>query len=154
MDRNGSTPALVPNTSSVAKMLVATARPTRGTIGGVLCLSKAGRGHALSAADPSGCGSQVDSCSAQAGAPEARWETKEGEQSRIQSQSSKLEHAIQREALVPVTESSSQEILSLPMYPELTVDQVHYICQSVKDYFRPQRMKRGSRARRLRLGAQ
>ena len=54
---------------------------------------------------------------------------------------------------LPVTESSSQEILSLPMYPELTVDQVHYICQSVKDYFRPQRMKRGSRARRQRLGA-
>jgi dTDP-4-amino-4,6-dideoxygalactose transaminase len=43
---------------------------------------------------------------------------------------------------LPVTESSSQEVLSLPMYPELTVDQVHYIAQSVKDYFRPQRMKR------------
>jgi len=55
---------------------------------------------------------------------------------------------------LPVTESSSQEILSLPMYPELTVDQVHYISQSVKDYFRPQRMKRGRGARRLRLGAQ
>jgi dTDP-4-amino-4,6-dideoxygalactose transaminase len=55
---------------------------------------------------------------------------------------------------LPVTESTSQEILSLPMYPELTVDQVHYICQSVKDYFRPQRMKRGRGARRLRLGAQ
>jgi dTDP-4-amino-4,6-dideoxygalactose transaminase len=55
---------------------------------------------------------------------------------------------------LPITEASSQEILSLPMYPELTVDQVHYICQSVKDYFRPQRMKRGRGARRLRLGAQ
>ncbi len=55
---------------------------------------------------------------------------------------------------LPVTESSSQEILSLPMYPELTVDQVHYISQSVKDYFRPQRMKRGRGARRLPLGAQ
>ena len=54
---------------------------------------------------------------------------------------------------LPVTESSSQEILSLPMYPELTVDQVHYICQSVKDYFRPQRMMKGRGARRLRLGA-
>lgn len=53
---------------------------------------------------------------------------------------------------LPVTESTSQEILSLPMYPELTVDQVHYICQSVKDYFRPQRMKRGRGARRSRLG--
>jgi dTDP-4-amino-4,6-dideoxygalactose transaminase len=55
---------------------------------------------------------------------------------------------------LPITEASSQEILSLPMYPELTVDQVHYICQSVKDYFRPQRMKRGRGARRLRLEAQ
>jgi len=49
---------------------------------------------------------------------------------------------------LPVTEASSQEILSLPMYPELTVDQIHYICQSVKDYFRPQRTKRGRRVRR------
>jgi len=37
------------------------------------------------------------------------------------------------------------------MYPELTVNQVHYICQSVKDYFRPQRMKRGRGARRPQL---
>ena len=49
---------------------------------------------------------------------------------------------------LPVTESASQEILSLPMYPELTVDQVHYICQSVKDYFRPQKMRRGRGVRR------
>ena len=54
---------------------------------------------------------------------------------------------------LPVTESVSQEILSLPMYPELTVDQVHYISQSVKDYFRPQRVKKGRGAHRLRLGA-
>jgi dTDP-4-amino-4,6-dideoxygalactose transaminase len=51
---------------------------------------------------------------------------------------------------LPVTESVSQEILSLPMYPELTVDQVHYICQTVKDHFRPQRMRRGRSARRPR----
>jgi len=55
---------------------------------------------------------------------------------------------------LPVTESVSQEILSLPMYPELTVDQIHYICQTVKDYFRPQRMRRGRSARRPRLGGQ
>jgi dTDP-4-amino-4,6-dideoxygalactose transaminase len=54
-------------------------------------------------------------------------------------------------ASLPVTESSCQEILSLPMYPELTVDQVHYISQSVKDYFRPKRMKRGRAAHRQRL---
>jgi dTDP-4-amino-4,6-dideoxygalactose transaminase len=52
---------------------------------------------------------------------------------------------------LPVTEATSKEILSLPMYAELTVDQVHYICQSVKDYFRPQRMKRGKGARHPRL---
>jgi dTDP-4-amino-4,6-dideoxygalactose transaminase len=51
---------------------------------------------------------------------------------------------------LPITEASSQEVLSLPMYPELTVDQVHYICQTVKDYFRPQRMRRGRGARRRR----
>jgi len=55
---------------------------------------------------------------------------------------------------LPVTELASQEILSLPMYPELTVDQVHYICQSVKDYFRPQRMRRGRGARRAPLPGQ
>jgi dTDP-4-amino-4,6-dideoxygalactose transaminase len=52
---------------------------------------------------------------------------------------------------LPVTESCSREVLSLPMYPELTVDQVHYISQSVKDYFRPQRMKRTRGIPRLRL---
>jgi dTDP-4-amino-4,6-dideoxygalactose transaminase len=52
---------------------------------------------------------------------------------------------------LPVTESTSQTILSLPMYPELTVDQVHYVSQSVKDYFWLQRMKRSRGAHRLRL---
>jgi dTDP-4-amino-4,6-dideoxygalactose transaminase len=51
---------------------------------------------------------------------------------------------------LPITEAASNEILSLPMYPELTIEQVHYICQSVKDYFRPGRMRtrRGRRAQR------
>jgi dTDP-4-amino-4,6-dideoxygalactose transaminase len=52
---------------------------------------------------------------------------------------------------LPITESACQETLSLPMYPELTVDQVHYISQSVKDYFRPRRMNRRRGAYRLPL---
>jgi len=35
----------------------------------------------------------------------------------------------------PQAERRSQEILSLPMYPELTVDQVSYVCQTIRDFF-------------------
>lgn len=33
----------------------------------------------------------------------------------------------------PVTERCAQELLSLPMYPELTEDQIAYVAQSVKE---------------------
>lgn len=36
----------------------------------------------------------------------------------------------------PVTEKVSDEILSLPMYPELTDEQIHYVCSSIKDFFK------------------
>ena len=35
---------------------------------------------------------------------------------------------------LPVTEKITQEILSLPMYPELTFDEVDYICSCVKEF--------------------
>ena len=40
---------------------------------------------------------------------------------------------------LPETEAAAQEILSLPMFPELTVDEVAYVCQTMKDYFRGRR---------------
>ena len=43
---------------------------------------------------------------------------------------------------LPVTEAMADQIVSLPMYPELTVDQISYVCQTIRDYFkRSRRMK-------------
>jgi dTDP-4-amino-4,6-dideoxygalactose transaminase len=33
----------------------------------------------------------------------------------------------------PVTEAYSERLLSLPMYPELTVEQISYVCDNLKD---------------------
>ena len=41
-----------------------------------------------------------------------------------------------REGELPVTERVSKEILSLPMYPELTDEQVGYVADAVKDFMR------------------
>jgi dTDP-4-amino-4,6-dideoxygalactose transaminase len=46
----------------------------------------------------------------------------------------------------PVTEQVTSEILSLPIYPELTIDDVNYICQTVGDFLRARRGKRGRAA--------
>ena len=35
----------------------------------------------------------------------------------------------------PVAERAAGRILSLPMYPELIEDQIHYICCAIKDYY-------------------
>lgn len=43
---------------------------------------------------------------------------------------------------LPVSESISQQILSLPMYPELTLEQIGYVCQTIRDYFRRNRRGR------------
>lgn len=40
-----------------------------------------------------------------------------------------------KEGDFPITEKLAKEILSLPMYPELTKDQIHYVCDSIKDFF-------------------
>jgi len=42
---------------------------------------------------------------------------------------------------LPVTEAFADQILSLPMYPELTVDQISYVSQTIRDYFK--RSRRG-----------
>ena len=35
----------------------------------------------------------------------------------------------------PITEQYADEILSLPMYPELTPEQIDYVCRTIKDFF-------------------
>lgn len=49
---------------------------------------------------------------------------------------------------LPETEVAVREILSLPMYPELTMDEVAYVCQTIRDYVRGRkgRRVRGSRS--------
>jgi dTDP-4-amino-4,6-dideoxygalactose transaminase len=49
---------------------------------------------------------------------------------------------------LPQTETVAREILSLPMYPELTIDEVTYVCQSIRDYVKGRigRRLRGSRS--------
>ena len=52
-------------------------------------------------------------------------------------------HLGYREGAFPHAEASAKRVLSLPMYPELTVDLVSYVCQSVRDFF--QRSRRRSK---------
>lgn len=35
----------------------------------------------------------------------------------------------------PVAEASAAEMLSLPMYPELTGEQIHHVCDSIREFF-------------------
>lgn len=37
---------------------------------------------------------------------------------------------------LPYTEKAVGEILSLPMFPELTIDEIEYICNSIKEFFK------------------
>ena len=39
-------------------------------------------------------------------------------------------------AVLPRTEQAADQVLSLPMYPELTNEQIHYVVENVKDFFR------------------
>jgi UDP-2-acetamido-2-deoxy-ribo-hexuluronate aminotransferase len=36
---------------------------------------------------------------------------------------------------LPVTESTVKEILSLPMYPELTGEEINYICECIRKFY-------------------
>jgi dTDP-4-amino-4,6-dideoxygalactose transaminase len=39
-----------------------------------------------------------------------------------------------REGSFPETERCSKEILSLPMFPELTEDEIYFICRCIKEF--------------------
>lgn len=45
----------------------------------------------------------------------------------------------------PNAEESAEQILSLPMFPELTIDQVGYVCQTIRDFFHQGRRQRSTR---------
>jgi dTDP-4-amino-4,6-dideoxygalactose transaminase len=36
----------------------------------------------------------------------------------------------------PVAENAAERLLSLPMYPELTAEQIDYVCSSIKEFFK------------------
>ncbi|MCH7810588.1 MAG: DegT/DnrJ/EryC1/StrS aminotransferase family protein, partial [Chloroflexi bacterium] len=42
----------------------------------------------------------------------------------------------------PVAEKVANEIISLPIYPELTIDDLDYICQTIGDFFNDKRTER------------
>ena len=46
---------------------------------------------------------------------------------------------------LPHAEASAEHILSLPMYAELTIDQVSYVCQTIRDFFHQGRRQRSKR---------
>ncbi|MEX2159804.1 MAG: DegT/DnrJ/EryC1/StrS family aminotransferase [Dehalococcoidia bacterium] len=50
-------------------------------------------------------------------------------------------HLGYRQGSFPHAESAAKQVLSLPMYPELTGDQVSYVCQSIRDFFQRSRRK-------------
>jgi dTDP-4-amino-4,6-dideoxygalactose transaminase len=45
---------------------------------------------------------------------------------------------------LPETEAAVKEILSLPMFPELTIDEVTYVCQTIRGYIREKRGRRSA----------
>ena len=47
-----------------------------------------------------------------------------------------------KEGDFPVTEKVTNEIISLPIYPELTIDDLDYICQTIGDFFNDKRTER------------
>ncbi len=42
----------------------------------------------------------------------------------------------------PVTEQMTEEIISLPIYPELGLDEVNYVCQTIGDFLRTKRSRK------------
>jgi dTDP-4-amino-4,6-dideoxygalactose transaminase len=47
----------------------------------------------------------------------------------------------------PVAERVANEIISLPIYPELGIDDVNYICQTIADFFRGKKSTNGTHAK-------
>jgi dTDP-4-amino-4,6-dideoxygalactose transaminase len=52
-----------------------------------------------------------------------------------------LRHLGYREGDFPVTERASKEIISLPIYAELGIDDVNYVCQTIGDFLRTKRAR-------------
>jgi dTDP-4-amino-4,6-dideoxygalactose transaminase len=48
---------------------------------------------------------------------------------------------------LPETEAAAQEILSLPMFAELALDEVTYVCETIRDYVRGRKARRPRRSR-------
>jgi dTDP-4-amino-4,6-dideoxygalactose transaminase len=46
------------------------------------------------------------------------------------------EHLNVREGSLPMTERYSKEMLSLPMFPEMTDDEIEYVCECIRDFHR------------------
>ena len=46
-----------------------------------------------------------------------------------------FEHLCYKKGDFPVTEKLSNDILSLPIFPEMTKDQVDYVCEKIRDFF-------------------
>jgi len=44
-------------------------------------------------------------------------------------------HLCYKKGDFPITEKLANEILSLPIFPELTMDQVEYVCEKIRDFF-------------------
>jgi dTDP-4-amino-4,6-dideoxygalactose transaminase len=40
-----------------------------------------------------------------------------------------------KRGVFPVTEQASDEMLSLPMYAELTEEQIRYVCDAIREFF-------------------
>ena len=45
-------------------------------------------------------------------------------------------HLGHKKGAFPVAESAAERLLSLPMYPELTEEQIDYVCSSIKEFFK------------------
>jgi dTDP-4-amino-4,6-dideoxygalactose transaminase len=54
-------------------------------------------------------------------------------------------HLGYKEGDFPVTEQLAGEIISLPIYPELGIDEVNYVCQTIGDFLRTKRARRAAR---------
>lgn len=51
-----------------------------------------------------------------------------------------------KKGLLPITETSASELLSLPMYPDLTEAQVDYVCDHVLEFFDSSSKMKGKKA--------
>jgi len=45
------------------------------------------------------------------------------------------QHLGYKEGDFPVTEAAAQEVLSLPMYPELTEDEISYVAECIRAFY-------------------